>query len=93
MKKEIYQKLIENVLMDLNERYGDDGCTDLYDDDPLLKGLSKKELLKINKEWVEKFPVEAKEHDAREMLFSSHLIDLLLKLINENKKKYKKHRK
>ena len=83
MNAEIKKKLLLNALGELNERYSDDGCNDLYPDDPLLKGISKKKLKEIEKEWREKFPQEAEDYDGK-MVFNICLIDLLTKEVESN---------
>lgn len=79
LSPDLIRRLVKNTIETLLDRYGDDGCNDICDDEPVLKGVSKAELKEIEKVFVEKFPKEAADCEG-ELFSNTQILEVLLKL-------------
>lgn len=83
------QTVLLNSLRHLHDRLDCDGCNDLDTEsgqDPFLQGLNEEDIQLIKEEYAKRLPEEAEEHDG-ELVFNIQLIDLLLKIGEDEKKK------
>lgn len=85
MNEKLLHKLLQNTISALSDRYGNDGCNDIFDDEPLLKNVSNGELKIIEKEFIRLFPEEAAEYN--KMIFNTQILDVLEKLLEEKENK------
>ena len=79
--KPVIKKLLINALKDLREQRENNGCNDLFEDEPLLKGISKPEQKELFALIKKEMPELVKELDAKKLthLFDTNLVELLEK--------------
>jgi len=79
----LIRKLLVNALTELQQKYYNASCNDLFPDDPLLKNISLEELIEIREKWIGLCPKDADSQN-NEMSYDFNIINLLQSYLQKN---------
>ena len=81
----LLKKLLINALEGYEDELDNCGCNDLFNDDPLIKDLSKKELKELFDNIKVEFPDLVKELQAKSVfqLFNTNITEYLIEKIKK----------